>query len=149
MDLLPKKYEVVTATTDHAAGEIGTIYQACGFSYVGSMRDSNINVKSGVLDRDGWLINGKIWSARSIRARCGSTKTEDIKKHFPTVEKIPQHAKHRYFAFRGSKGAKRLNLKAISHLIKPYPKRASEGSMATRCNSITKSSVRSADDAPL
>lgn len=149
MDLLPKKYEVVTATTDHAAGEIGTIYQACGFTYVGSMRDSNVNVKSGLLDRDGWLINGKIWSARSIRARCGSTKIEDIKKHFPNVEKIPQHAKHRYFAFRGSKGAKKANLKAISHLIKPYPKRASEGSMATRCDSITKSSVQSTDDAPL
>ena len=37
MDLLPERYEVVTATVDAAAGEIGTIYQACGFHYVGVM----------------------------------------------------------------------------------------------------------------
>jgi hypothetical protein len=31
MRLLLPRYEVVTATVDSAAGEIGTIYQACGF----------------------------------------------------------------------------------------------------------------------
>jgi len=149
MDMLPKKYEVVTATTDHAAGEIGTIYQACGFSYVGSMRDANPKVNSRKLDRDGWLIDGKIWASRSIRARCGSTRMEDVLKHFPTVEKIPQHAKHRYFAFRGAKGAKKAHARAIAHLVKPYPKRASEGLMVTRRDSITESSVQSTDDAPI
>jgi hypothetical protein len=37
MDLLPERYQIVTATVDAAAGEIGIIYQACGFDYVGVM----------------------------------------------------------------------------------------------------------------
>lgn len=121
--MLPSKYEIITSTTDHAAGEVGTIYQACNFYYVGSMRDSNPNVKSKKLDRDGWLINGKIWSARSIRQKCGSTKWDVIKKFFPSVEKIKQHSKHRYFLFKGSKKIKKSHYEAIKHIIKPYPKR--------------------------
>jgi hypothetical protein len=38
MTLLPSRYKVITATVDGAAGEIGTVYQACGFDYVGTMR---------------------------------------------------------------------------------------------------------------
>ena len=37
MRLLPERYAVVTATVDAMAGEIGTIYQAAGFDYVGVM----------------------------------------------------------------------------------------------------------------
>ena len=84
MKLLPNKYEIVTCTVDEAAGEIGTIYQACGFHYVGSMRESNANVKSSYMDRAAWLIDGKLWPARSVRAICGSTKLEDIKKILPS-----------------------------------------------------------------
>lgn len=123
MKMLPTKYEVITCTTDHAAGEIGTIYQACGFHYVGSMREANPNVKSKHMDRDGWLIDDKIWSARSIRQACGTTKIEDIRKIFPNVQKVKQHSKHRYFAFLGSKKMKRKHQRSIQHLIKPYPKR--------------------------
>ena len=125
MDMLPDKYEIVTATTDEMAGEIGTIYQACGFYYVGSMRDSNDNVNSRKLDRDGWMIKGKIWQSRSIRAVCGSTKWEDVVRVFPEAKKVKQHSKHRYFAFRGNKRSIRNHTNAILHLIKPYPKRQS------------------------
>jgi hypothetical protein len=44
--MLPKKYEVITATVDPMAGEIGTIYQSCNWYYVGSMRDNNPKVKN-------------------------------------------------------------------------------------------------------
>lgn len=126
MALLPPKFGVVTATTDAAAGEVGTIYQACGFHYVGSMRDRNANVSSRHMDRDGWLINGKIWGSRSIRAACGSTRQEDIARLFPTAVYTPQHSKHRYFAFRGSRREQAQDRAAIAHLIQPYPKRAPE-----------------------
>ena len=36
--LLPEQYKVVTCTVDNLAGEVGTIYQACNFDYVGVMR---------------------------------------------------------------------------------------------------------------
>jgi len=124
MDLLPARFEVVTATVDEAAGEIGTIYQACGFDYVGSMRDRNPKVNSRRLDRDGWLIKGRILGSRSLRQLVGSSRREDVLARFPDAVFVPQHAKHRYFAFRGSASAKRRNRAAIAHLIQPYPKRS-------------------------
>jgi len=123
MDLLPEKYKVVTCTTDDLAGEIGTIYQACGFDYIGSMRDANPNVNSRKGDRDAWLINGKLYGARNMRQKFGTTKTEELIKYFPDMEKVKQNSKARYFAFRGTKKDKKVNRKAIDHLIKPYPKR--------------------------
>ena len=124
MDLLPERFEIVTATVDEAAGEIGTIYQACGFDYVGSMRDRNAKVNSRRLDRDGWRIRGRIYGARSIRQMVGSGRREEVLRRYPDAEFVAQHAKHRYFAFRGSPAVKRRHRAAIAHLIQPYPKRA-------------------------
>jgi hypothetical protein len=122
--MLPQKYKIVTATTDHLAGEIGTIYQACNFYYVGSMRDANPNVSSKNGDRDGWLINGKLYGARSLRLKYGNTKMETLLKHNGRVEKVKQNSKHRYFMFRGSNSDIRYYKSKIEHLIKPYPKRS-------------------------
>jgi len=124
MKMLPKKYEVVTATVDDLAGEIGTIYQACGFHYVGSMRDGNANVSSRKGDRDAWLVDGKLYGSRNLRSKIGTTKMEEIKKIYPDVRKVKQNSKGRYFSFRGSKKVKRQHLAAIADKIKPYPKRA-------------------------
>ena len=127
MKMLPKKYEVVTCTVDDLAGEVGTIYQACGFHYVGSMRDANSKVNSRKGDRDAWLIDGKLYGSRNIRAKFGTTKMEEIKRHHPDARKVKQNSKGRYFAFRGSKKVKRTHLAAIAHLIQPYPKREANG----------------------
>jgi len=121
--MLPEKYKIVTATTDHLAGEIGTIYQACNFYYVGSMRDSNPNVTSKNGDRDAWLIKGKLYGARSLRLKYGDTKMSTLKKHHKDVVKVRQNSKHRYFLFRGSKTEIKYHKSKISYLIKPYPKR--------------------------
>ena len=121
--MLPEKYKIITATVDDLAGEIGTIYQACNFHYVGSMRDANPNVNSRKGDRDGWLINGKLYGSRAMRAKFGTTKLEEIKKHHPNVEKVKQNSKGRYFLFRGSKKERAYHKKQIEHLLKPYPKR--------------------------
>lgn len=122
--MLPKKYKIVTATTDHLAGEIGTIYQACNFYYVGSMRDANPNIpnsKNG--DRDGWLINGKLYGSRSLRMKYGDTKMDTLLKHHADIKKVKQNSKHRYFLFRGTKKEKEYYRQKIDHIIKPYPKR--------------------------
>ena len=123
MKMLPQKYEVVTCTTDEAAGEIGTIYQACGFHYVGSMRESNPNVNGRRLDREGWMIDGKIVGSRSMRQKIGCSRNAEIIKYFPNAIKVKQHSKHRYFAFRGTKKQIKAHTLAINHLVKPYPKR--------------------------
>lgn len=121
--MLPDKYKVITATVDDLAGEIGTIYQACNFHYIGSMRDSNPNVKSKKGDRCGWLINNKLYGARAIRQKYGTTQLEIIKKHHPDVKKVKQNSKKRYFYFKGTKKEKRELFRSIKHLVKPYPKR--------------------------
>lgn len=121
--MLPSNYEVITATTDHLAGEIGTIYQACNFYYVGSMRDANPNVRSKNGDRTGWLINGKLFGARTLRQKYGDTKMETLLKYNRKVEKVKQNSKHRYFLFRGSAKTRAYLKSKIEHLIKPYPKR--------------------------
>ncbi len=122
--MLPEKYKVITATTDHLAGEIGTIYQACNFYYVGSMRDSNPNVNSKNGDRDAWIINGKMYGARAIRLKYGNTKAETLNNAGVKWERVKQNSKHRYVYFRGSKRDIQYHKSKISHLIKEYPKRA-------------------------
>lgn len=123
MKLLPEKYKVVTCTTDDLAGEIGTIYQACGFDYIGSMRDNNPNVKSKKGDRSAWIIGGQIHTARNLRQKHGTTRMEILKDIYPDIKMIKQNSKSRYFAFRGSKKEKKSNRLAIQIFIKPYPKR--------------------------
>jgi hypothetical protein len=121
--MLPEKYKIVTATTDHLAGEIGTIYQACNFYYVGSMRDQNKNVNSRAGDRDAWIINGKMYGSRAIRQMYGDTKKETLDNLGVEYRKVKQNSKHRYFFFRGNKKEKKYYKSKIQHLIKPYPKR--------------------------
>lgn len=121
--MLPDKYKVITATTDHLAGEIGTIYQACNFVYVGSMRESNPNVKCRSADREAWIIHGKLYGSRNIRQKIGSQKKEDILRVYPDAVKVKQNSKHRYFLFTGSKKEQSYHKSKIEHLIRPYPKR--------------------------
>lgn len=128
---LPEQYDVITATIDQAAGEIGTIYQACNFTYTGSMRESNPNIKTGKSkSRFGVRIacdkfpNGKIYGSRSMRAKVGSQKKADILAKYPDAVFVPQYNKHRYFYYRGSKSNKKFLKKQVEHMIKPYPKRA-------------------------
>jgi hypothetical protein len=123
MKMLPEKYKVVTATVDELAGEIGTIYQACNFHYIGSMRENNPNVKNSKGDRFGVLINGKLYGARSIRQKIGTQRKADILDKWPDAKFVPQKAKKRYFYFLGNKKEKKYYKKQIEQFIKPYPKR--------------------------
>lgn len=115
MNLLPKKYEVVTATVDELAGEIGTVYQAAGFHYVGVMRKTP--------DRIGILHDGKLYGSRSLRAKFGTQVMSEILKSWPDANLVKQRSKGRYFAFRGNEKIRTQHFEAIKHLIKPYPKR--------------------------
>lgn len=112
--MLPEKYSVITATCDRLAGEFGTIYQACGWKYFGSMRvNNNLSPK-----REGWMINGKLFGSRAIRSKIGSQKMEDILKFYPSAVKVEQLSKDRYFYFKDKKMEY-----SLKHLFKPYPKR--------------------------
>jgi hypothetical protein len=103
----------VTASVDATAGEIGTLYQACNFHFVGVLaRGGRILVRKG---------DGTTMSGRQARRRFGSESITALRAL--GVEAVPVPRRARYFAFRGSaRECKRLR-RAIAPLIKPYPKR--------------------------
>jgi hypothetical protein len=112
MRLLPERYKVVTATCDAAAGEVGTIYQACGFDYVGQMH-------SGGRALIYW--RGGIISERSAKQRFGTEGRKRLAALGIRSQLVPRRT--RYFAFRGKAREQAALRSAIADRIKPYPKR--------------------------
>ena len=112
MDLLPDRYAVVTATVDAEAGEIGTIYQACGFDFVGIMRPGG---------RALVRVNGKTMSERQAGSLVGTQGVDALARL--GFDAVPTARKGRYFAFRGTRAERKQLRGAIAHLIVPYPKR--------------------------
>jgi len=114
MKMLPSKYEIVSATVDKDAGEIGTIYQACNFHYV------------GVMSKGGKIVSfvraGKKVSARQTKRDYGTRGRGAA--DLGALGFSESERKGRYFCFRGSRAAQKKHLAAIRDRIKPYPKRA-------------------------
>ncbi len=113
--MLPQEIEVVTATVDPEAGEIGTIYQACSWHYVGVMRE-----RSGLGPMFYVEHRGKRYSQNSLHRALGTEKREVIQEAMPGCRIVEYHGKGRYFYFRKNRKTHR---RAIEHLITPYPKR--------------------------
>jgi hypothetical protein len=120
MRMLPPRYEVVTAMTDRRAGEYGTIYQACGFDYVGALRE-----RTGLVARqDTVVVDGRMLAHRTTKQRFGTGNKKKIAEMLgDRVSFVPDIDKDRYFAFLGAKHIRRRNRAKIAHLIRPYPKR--------------------------
>jgi hypothetical protein len=94
MRLLPDKYKAVTATVDPALGEIGVIYQACGFVYVGAMRSGR---------RAAISVNGAPMSEQLVFDISGTRGARALAR---LGFEAPSTAyRERYFAFRGSRRA--------------------------------------------
>jgi hypothetical protein len=127
MRLLPERYKVVTTTVDATLGEVGKIYQASGFDYVGVMTRGGraaISIKGALIsEREAYRIAG------TRRARALAQMSFDARS-----KRRPE----RYFAFRGSRREQRELSAAISHFIKSFPRRAVAGHEVT---SRTKSGV--------
>lgn len=115
MRLLPEKYRVVTATVDAAAGEVGTIYQACGFDFVGVMTVGG--KRASLVDKTGAHLSG-----RQLGRLHGTRGTRALATLGLSVTAVDRKA--RYFGFRGDQKEQDGNRAAIRHLIQPYPKRA-------------------------
>jgi hypothetical protein len=127
MDLLPERFKVVTATCCKAAGEIGTIYQACGFDYIGQMRRGM---------RALIYYAGKIISER-IRAS-GQAEVRHLRKT------CIGRSVYAHTWCRGDRdtspsvviGASRIHCGRplpIADRLRPYPKRRSSSSEMARC----------------
>jgi hypothetical protein len=113
MKLLPERYKVVTCTVDAEAGEVGTIYQACGFDYVGQMSAGGKRIS--------YLHKGEKRSGRQAMRSFG-TRGKKISE-MGAAGVSHHHRKGRYFCFRGNKYEIAENREQIAALMKPYPKR--------------------------
>lgn len=109
--LLPKNIDVVTATTDPEAGEVGTIYQSCNFYYVGQMRQQKERMAMVMSD-------GQKFTSISLLRKYGTISKSKLRELFPDAQFTTVANKHRYFWFRNKK-----DVDGIRHLLKPYPKR--------------------------
>lgn len=110
--------KIMLAYSDSDAGEVGTIYQACGWTYIGTTQRPS----------DGEYVSpkGRVLNSQSIGAwarRCSMTysayKTELIKRGWRTQKSNPKGI---YAVVLDKKDENLLRL--LSRLAKPYPKRA-------------------------
>ncbi|MCZ2153415.1 MAG: hypothetical protein LC114_05875 [Bryobacterales bacterium] len=125
MRMLPEKYKVVTCTVDAEAGEVGTIYQAAGMTFVGVM--SKGGNRASIIKPDGKRI-----SSRDAYDLYGTRSVSRLREMGLDVRS--ERRKSRYFAFRGSKREQAENRMKIQHLIQPFPKRPPESRSGIQIN---------------
>lgn len=104
----------VVAYCTPEAGEFGTIYQACNFTYTGLTQKS----KSYFLDNH-WV------SERTMADKIAWAKTKDSRwmDAFKGVPSREQKPKHRYFKLIGHFNDNKNFIKAFDIKTLPYPKR--------------------------
>jgi len=133
--------------TDFRAGEIGTIYQACGWYYLGHKRTREWISPEGIR---------KDASFHKIRVVSGSRHRRTGRK--ATKEQYEQEAKKmieegwiidksvfrgRYATVAGKKGKEyRYMIKLLEKHSKPYPKRAGQDSRESRHTASVEGGVR-------
>ncbi|MDJ0905393.1 MAG: hypothetical protein QNI96_05195 [Woeseiaceae bacterium] len=109
-------WQIFVGYSDERAGEIGTIYQACNWVYLGVARKGGRKV---------WVLpNGDRLSTRAARSRYPEMKPITMEKMAPlgwSQEQEPDKA--RYVWFEGSKTDKKRLRRALRYPAQPYPKR--------------------------
>lgn len=105
----------VLAYSDSMAGEVGTIYQALGWYYLGPSQGGS----------HGFLVDGRRIGTRSLRrAVKGSHGLSEVKRIFPSAKEItPIPRPGRYIGVFGDRRFKRDMAVIFTGVTKPYPKR--------------------------
>jgi hypothetical protein len=115
-----KGYKYVIAFSDPEAGEIGTLYQATNWYYLGfsNTRHYDIYHKD---KRRGLFMNDRDFHKKfGFSGRRQMTEWVQDRPHLIVVERRP---KARYIKLLGSKTDKKVMMSVLKPKIKPYPKR--------------------------
>lgn len=107
-------WEIFYAYADEDAGEIGTVYQASNWHYLGQ----GLGRTPGRMREDFRDPDGNVISGRALRHR-GLRKSEILQQGWTVVYRYP---KHKYVWFEGRR-RHTLKLKC-RYPFQPYPKRA-------------------------
>lgn len=106
-------WEIFYAYADEDAGEIGTVYQASNWKYIGQ----GVGRTPGRFREDFRAPDGKILSSRTLRHR-GLTKKQVLADGWEVVCRPP---KHKYVWFEGRRH--RFLERSCRYPFLPYPKR--------------------------
>jgi hypothetical protein len=117
-EIAKRGYKYVVAFSDPKAGEIGTLYQATNWYYLGATKDKHWDIydKSGKL----FLNDRDIFKKYKFR---GKRKILELIKNTPHYEIRLRESKSRYIKLIGSKRENREMYKVLGPKILPYPKR--------------------------
>ncbi|MEN6636369.1 MAG: hypothetical protein ABFC56_10995 [Clostridiaceae bacterium] len=109
---------IVIAYSDIKWNEVGTIYQASNFSYLGMTNPKG---------QSNYFINGLPLSGWNVRKQYGTRKVESLLNLGLLVEKKPLSQKHMYVYLNMCKTKKISIHKEIATRLKPFPKRKDIG----------------------
>lgn len=108
-------WRIFYAYADPEAGEIGTVYQATNWLYIGQ----GVGRTPGRLREDWRLPDGTELSSRSLRHK-KMKRADALALGWKPVYK---HPKHKYVKFEGSKTERAALARALRYPPRPYPKR--------------------------
>jgi len=106
MAAVDKGWRIFFAYADPEAAELGTMYQACNWLYIGNTAETE-NYE---------MPDGTILSERSLRHR-KTTKRDVIDAG---AETIVRAAKRKYVTFEGNKRERRALRTALRYGVQPY-----------------------------
>ena len=115
-------WRIFYAYADPEAGEIGTVYQACNWLYIGQGIGRG-SKKGKFLLRQDWMIpeeGNKVISSRTLRKRGVLIRQGREMGWIP----VYRHPKHKYVHFEGTRTERRQLLAQLRYPAQPYPKRA-------------------------
>lgn len=104
-------WRIFHAYADEEAGEIGTVYQACNWLYLGTFDTRPTYLRPGA---------DQPCDERTLHQQHGLTRPEARAAGW--IE-IPSPPKHRYVHFEGSRTERQALRRKLCHPVLPYPKR--------------------------
>lgn len=122
-EMKKKGYKFVVAFSDPEAGEIGTLYQATNWHYLGAVSGMHWNLtwKEGQNKGKVYMNDRDIYKKYGF---AGRQKIEEvILKNRPDLELKPSYPKSRYMKLLGSKAEIKEMYSVLKPKILPYPKR--------------------------
>lgn len=122
---------LIIAYSDTKWNEIGTIYQASNFMYLGTTNPKG---------QANYIVDNRIISGWDIRKRYGTRKMSILENEINDIKKIPLTPKHLYLYINSSRKLKNKIVVELSSKIKEYPKRKdlNVGSMRSIHNEMAK-----------
>jgi len=110
------KFRMVLASADPRAGEIGTVYQASNWLYIGIGSTGNDFVPASLVNPDDVRFH-----TRGLPKELKSKRRLEQAGH--EVLKVPRARKHRYLAIIGSRKERKMLRGALKYRVLTYPKR--------------------------